>query len=251
MKDAKLFAQLIVQGKFEPPQEPPLFDWRAYKGMAEKIIEEVGREIRMISFRDDRRRKGETLAASEDAHKKIVESLARLLAEAAEEYLSAKTYCDVADAPRKRIRPSEAKKLTAANRTAREYDEMLALFPKPKRGNPTKTRKGDTLKLGPFVPVYWLSRKWWMNATKSKFTPSFVGNDETTPVSTKYLGGSGNALPSGGDYNNSDARFLFLAMSSVEPQCRPKHAAQVYDRLRGSPTRRLRRRKNNSKNLAD
>lgn len=255
MKDAKLFAQLAVQGKFEPPQEPPLFDWRDYKGTAEKIIEEVGREIRMVSIRGDRRRKGEKLAADEVAQKKIVGSLARLLAEAAEEYLNAKFYCEVMDAPSKRHRPSVAKKpmtypkgydysaYQSAEETVRQNFEMLALFPKRKRGNPTKTRKGDALELGPLVPVYWLARDWWMKGTKGKFTPSFVGMDETTLAIGKDLEGANKALPGGGDYNNADARFLLMVLRSVEPKCRRSHAAQIYDRLRGSPKRRLRRGK--------
>lgn len=179
MKYAELIAQLIAQGKFEPPPEPPLFDWREFKGKAEEIIKEVGRDIRMISVRGDRRRKGENLSTDEAAHETIVESLARLLAEAAEEYLNAKTYCEVMDAPRKRYRPSVAKKpmkypkgydysaCQSVEETARQYDEMLALFPKRKPGarsvHGAHHGGGGTAarsRVGRFECPKWIEKEW-------------------------------------------------------------------------------------------
>lgn len=257
-----MFALLIAQGKIEPPAEPPLFDWRDFKGKAEEIIQEVGRDVSVISVRGDRSRKGEILAASEDAHNTVVQSLARLLAEALEDYANAKAYCEAMDAPCKRIRPSVAKKpmkypegydysaYQSAEETVRQYDEILASFPKRKRGNPTKTRKGDVLELGPLVPVYWLARDWWMKTTSGKFTPSFLGCDDDT-LGSGQTAARNATVRRGGDHNNPDARFLLMVLRFVEPKCRQSHAAQVYDRLRGSPGRRARRQNSQSKNLAD
>lgn len=93
-----------------PTQEPPRFDWREFKANAREIVAEVGRDIRVVSIRGDRARKGEKLATNDGDKKSIVEGLARMLAQAAEDYEDAKAYSEVMDIPVKRERPSVAKK---------------------------------------------------------------------------------------------------------------------------------------------
>lgn len=226
-----------------PIREAPRYDWRQFKGDAKSIVEEVGRDIRIISTRGERWRKGETLATDEADLKKIIDDLARLLAHAAEDYDDAKAYCDAMDMPTKRERPSQAKKPAKAPKkhdytaeqsieeTWRQYTDMLALFPKRKRGNPTKTRKGEALELGPLVPVYRLARRWWMKTTNGKFTPSFAGGDDVISVSSTYGDADDtDEIDKGSDYNNSDSRFLLMVLQFVEPRCKASHAIQLHDR---------------------
>lgn len=211
---------------------------------AEKIIKEVGRDIRMFSARGDRSRKGEVLAQDDQSHAALVESLARLLATAFEDYENAKVYIEIAEQPRKRLRPSVAKKLTPEKQTAREYDKFLAAFPKRRKGNPTKTREADPFELGPLVSVYWPARDWWMKHTGGKFTPTFAGGDDVSVGGEHYDDADDTSeIHHGSDYNNADARFLLGVCQAVEPKCCARHAIQLEDRLRGSVARRTRRKK--------
>jgi hypothetical protein len=235
---------LVHQGNLGPPPEPPRYDWRAFTAEAKTILEEVGRDIRMFSARGDRFRKGEDLGQDEQRRAILVESLARLLATAFEHYENAKLYIEIADQPRKRLRPSVAKKLTPEKQTAREYDKMLADFPKRTKGNPTKTREADPFELGPLVSVYWPARDWWMKHTGGKFTPAFAGGDDVSVGGEHYDDADDTAeIHHGSDYNNADARFLLGVLQVVEPKCRARHASQLEDRLRGSSERRSRRKK--------
>ncbi len=249
MKDAKPFARAIAQGKIESPPEPPLFDWRQQLDSAGQIIKDVARPIRMISAQGFRERPGVDLAGKE-------ESLARLIADAAEEHVGALAQFEAAAMPFPRFRKSQRKTprkgpgknallnayeaIYSEAETEAEYERLKDILPRRGRGNDRTSKDDLKLAIGPLVPIYWMAKRWWEEHVGPGFSPSFAGGDDTVVAGSEYDDADDRSEQhTGSDYNNADSRFLLGILSRVEPKCRARHASHLYDRLRRLKAHRI------------
>lgn len=232
---------LLGLGQFEPPVEPPLFDWRDFRNTAAEIVEEVRRPIHIVSVNGYRERPGTDLGGHED-------SLAKLLAEVLEEHAAACSYDEAAAMPRPRERPSASKRpmkfpkgydyssYGSPEQIQAEWRAIMAETPKRGRGQPSRSRDEAAFPVKPLVPVYWMAKDWWEKHVGPGFSPNFIGGDDVIVDGAAYDDADDTReQDNGSDYNNGDARFLLCVFRFVQPKCKAKHAANLYDRLRHLP----------------
>lgn len=234
-----LFRRVAV-GDIDYPQEPPLFDWREQMNVAKSIIAKVGKPVRVLSVNGFRERKGVDLSGKE-------ESLARLLAEVAEEYHVARSYTEAQALPIPRIRPSvrknPAKKPGKFARLHPEYvyppedcagnNSLLDGLPKRGKGNPSKSRDEAEFPIGPLNPVYALAKPWWEEVTGRSLAPTFAGGDDVIVKGAEYDEDIDEAdeVDMGSEYNNAGSRFILAVFNFVEPSCKASHARDLCIRI--------------------
>lgn len=250
MSDAERYLlHLVHLGDIGPPQEPPLFDWRQQLDAAAQIIKDVARPIRIISARGYRERPSVDLSGKE-------ESLARLLAEAAEEHVGALAYFEAAATPLPRVRKSQRKKprkgpgknallnayeaIYSEVEAETEYNRLKDILPRRGPGNDSTSKDDLKVAIGPLVPIYWMSKRWWEEHVGPGFTPSFAGGDDAVIAGHEYEDcDDSSEQHMGSDYNNADSRFLLGILSRIEPKCQARHAFQLYERLRHLEAHRI------------
>ena len=238
----------VAAGDIEYPPEPRLFDWREQLGTAKAIIENVKRPVRVLSVNGYRVRDGVDLSNE-------VESLARMLAEAAEEYHGGLSYYEAMAMPVPRIRPSVRKNppkkpgkferlypqfVYPPEDCAASNEMMRAGLIKRGPGNTSASRDDAGFLLGPLNPVYVLAKAWWEASVGRRLAPTFAGGDDVIVKGEVYddLDGS-DEVDLGSQYNNSDSRFILAIFNLVEPRCKAAHARDLCIRLQKLPKQKL------------